>query len=164
MSHTSNHMSEGIVAIETCKWLYLHEIGEPADNELRLVVAEARSGELVNAAAATEEELPALREILANSRPIVHGPGCRVFEITWSSYIAYSVRNESFVSANSLEIRAGRLFVEYSVSKYLDFVEAATFARTDFPGPFKHWGINCLNHVIDIVSTEAPLIKFVTRF
>lgn len=155
-------MNEGIVAIEACKWLYLNEIGEPADNELRLVITEAMSGEPVDASVVAKEELPELREILANSRPIVHGPGCRVFEIIWPCYIAYSVRNESFVSVNSSEVKTGRLFVEYSVSKYLDFVEAATFARADFPGPFKHWGINCLNHIVDIVSTDLPKMKVIT--
>ena len=34
-----------------------------------------------------------------------------------------------------------------------------TFASEEYPGPYKHYGVNCLNHIIDIVSETDPIIK-----
>lgn len=152
-------MNDQIAAIRSCDWLYLNEIGEPNDNELRIVLGEAVSGQAYSQAKIAEEQLPELRQILENARPIIHGKGCRIFELIWPSYIAYSVRNESFTTVDEEEVGDGRLFVEYAASKYLDFVNAATFADASYPGPFKHWGLNCLNHIIDVVSIDAPIIQ-----
>lgn len=145
--------------IGTCKWIYLNEIGEPRDNSLRIVLGEASSGAPMAAGTSAAGALPELEKILDGARPLLHGSGCRIFELTWASYIAYSVRNESFVSADKSEVFTGRLLVEYSKSKYLDFVEAATFADATFPGPFKHYGIHCLNHIVDVVSLVPPEIQ-----
>ncbi len=100
-----------------------------------------------------------LREILRGASPIEHRPGCKIFELDWPSYIAYSIRNESFCTADAYEKFEGKLFVKYTRSRYLDFVTSATFADSSHPGPFAHYGIFCLNHIIDVVSTDPPTVK-----
>jgi hypothetical protein len=34
-----------------------------------------------------------------------------------------------------------------------------TFATDEYPGPLKHVGILCLNHIIDIAAVEEPIIR-----
>ena len=69
------------------------------------------------------------------------------------------MRNESFTTQDDSEIFSGRLFRVYSDSKFLDFVKSGTIATKDYPGPFKHYGIVCLNHDLDVVSVQEPEIQ-----
>ena len=147
--------------IDACKWLFLEEIGEPADNELRLKIIEAKSG---GAPGPVDGEVnEALREILRTASRIEHGPGCKIFELYWPSYVAYSIRNESYCSADEYEQFDGRLFVRSARSRYLDFLKNATFADSSYPGPFVHYGVFCLNHIIDVVSMDSPTLKLSLR-
>jgi hypothetical protein len=98
--------------------------------------------------------------MLSESKGIEHGPGCRVFEINWESYVGYSVLDESYALPEPKSSEGtGRLFVEYTKSVYLDYLTRVTFADSTYPGPFKHWGVYCLNHCIDVASTAVPTIE-----
>ncbi|WP_232289113.1 hypothetical protein [Paenibacillus sp. Aloe-11] len=78
-------------------------------------------------------------------------------------YIGYSVRNESYTVWDDYEQFDGKIFRVYSKSRYLDFIKISTIATDDYPGPYKHYGISCSNHIIDIVSTSDPIITEVAR-
>lgn len=152
-------MISAIDEILTCKYLYLDTITEPQDNQLRIVILEATLG-----AAVSEEQLAAepaeLRSILTGSRPIEHASGSRRFELFWRSYIGYSVVNESYSNGEPESSQGkGRLLVEYESSNYLEYLSKASFATADYPGPFRHWAIYCLNHTIDIASQVEPIVK-----
>lgn len=147
--------------IDACAYLFLEEIGEPNDNELRLKIVEAKSGGVPGPV--DDEPDEALREMLRTASRIAHGPGCRIFELSWPSYVAYSIRNESYCSADAYEEFDGRLFVRYARSRYLDFLANATFADSSYPGPFVHYGVFCLNHIIDVVSLEPPAVNLSLR-
>jgi hypothetical protein len=151
-------MADAVDVIRRFKFLYLDSILEPEENTLRLVIAEAGDGGPSDPTK-FKDEGPELQRILSESREIAHLPGMLKFELLWNSYIAYSVRNESFVSRDDYEQFEGRLLVTYTKSRYLDFVSAATFASPDYPGSFTHWGVFCLNHIVDIVSVEPPQIR-----
>src|SRR5688572_15157763 len=128
-------------ALTSCEYLYLASVSEPDVNEVRVIVEEATVGDPPDPATLAEEQVPDLRDILAGARQIVHRPGCRIFELYWPRYVAYCVRNESFATKEpdtSVSV-GGRLFSVYSRSTFLDYVEAATIAQHDYPGPFKHW-------------------------
>lgn len=64
-----------------------------------------------------------------------------VIKIEFNSYIGYPVRN----------------------SRYLDFIRAGTIASEDYPGSFKYYSVSCLNHIVDVVSTEEPVVIEVGR-
>lgn len=147
-----------IRAIRSAKYLYLGSISEPRDNCLRLVILEATNDSLPQATEPPEVfSMPA--GPFSSVQPILHGPGCRVFEVVWESYIGYAVQNESFHVPEPKESKGeGRLFVRYTKSVYLDYLSKVTFASADFPGPFVHWGIYCLNHTIEVASMVAPKI------
>ncbi len=153
-------MNDPISAIEACEFLYLHAVSEPEEGGVRLVVHEAKTGGPVEADILASEPLPELKKILAESSAIVHGPDCKVFTITWDKYIGYCVENESFALPEpSSSIGEGRLLRTYSQSVYLDFIAKASFASPEYPGPFKHWAVLCLDHIINVVSTEEPTIR-----
>lgn len=140
--------------INSCKYLYLREISEPTDNRLRLIVEEASAGE-IEPGARVVAGVP-----FTDLRPIESSNNDRLFELIWSSYIAYSIRNECFVTLDSAEVvEAGRLMCIYSKSHFLDYLAKATFATDEYPGKSRHLGINCLNHIIDIVSIVEPEVR-----
>ena len=148
-------MNPHIEEIQSCQYLFMHEIGEPIDNELRIVIHEAKAG-VAGKRKVAEEQSEVLKKILEKAAPIEHGADCKIFELYWPSYVAYSVRNESYTTVDDYEKFEGRLIVKYTKSRYLDFVSKATFADSTFPGPLSHFGIFCLNHIIDVISTEEP--------
>ena len=138
------------------RYLYLTDISEPEDNVLRLVIEEARaSGE--------PEEVRIGEVLLSGVSPVVSDEHCNAYEVVFSSYVAYCVRNESFTLQGKSEEFVGRLFCVYSKSHFLDHVRVATFASDDFPGKLNHYGINCLNHIADVVSVEEPAINILRR-
>lgn len=141
--------------VNNSEYLYLRNISEPADNKLRLLVQQAEP------AAAISKEVHGV--LLSDVRPIQSTEDSTLFEISWDSYIAYSVRNESYCTKDEYEtIESGTLARIYSRSKFLDYIAAATFASPDYPGEFHHVGIICLNHVIDVISTQVPVVRVIS--
>jgi hypothetical protein len=150
-------MDDGITLIESCKRLYMHQIDEPEANVLRLVIVEAVSGTRY---IKSDHDIFELQEIFRDAKQIIHESGSKIFELNWVDYVAYSVRNESYVMKDDYEVFEGHNFVKYTKSRYLDFVEKATFAGDRYHGLMTHWGIFCLNHIVDVVSSSEPTWQF----
>lgn len=156
-------MDAQIEAIRSAKYLYMDSISEPRDNCLRLVILEATGDALPGQPTWTDDAM-ATPGPFSEARPILHGAGCRIFEVVWESYIGYAVQNESFHVPEPKESEGeGRLFVRYAKSTYLDYLSKVTFASADFPGPFVHWGVYCLNHTIEVASMADPKITISVR-
>jgi len=132
-------------------YLSLIEICEPADNVLKLLLAEAKMGGLKDSIRAGGVEI-------RDTQPIAVAEDSSVYEVTFDWYIAYSVRNESYTYLDKEEEFEGRLACIYTKSRFLDYVRISTLASDEYPGPFKHYGFNCLNHIVDIVSADPPKI------
>lgn len=137
--------------LDDLQYLDLAEILEPEQNSLRVIVLEAKVMTGLTAASMVPP--------IAGALPVLHSTGCRVFEVEWDSYIAYSVRNESYAQNSKGEQFEGRHLRVYSTSRYLEFVADATIASKVAPGPFHHWALFCLNHVVDVVSVSEPTIR-----
>jgi hypothetical protein len=71
--------------------------------------------------------------------------------------------NESFATRDDSEEAKGKLFRSFSKSRFLSYVRTATFATDEYPGPVNHFEVICQNHVIEVVSTEAPRIRRIAR-
>lgn len=82
-----------------------------------------------------------------------------IIQVDFHSYIAYSIRNEFFTSWDDYEEFDGKTFRIYKKSRYLDFISNGIFASKDFPKPYKHYGICCIDHVVDIISTSEPVVR-----
>lgn len=82
-----------------------------------------------------------------------------IIQVDFYSYIAYSIRNEFFTSGDEYEGFDGKTFRIYKKSRYLDFISNGIFTSKDFPKPYKHYGICCIDHVVDIISTSKPVVR-----
>lgn len=141
--------------INAHKYIYLGFIGEPKDNSLRLIIEEAAVESSYGPVAAEEFEL--------GGSGISVSDKSRVYEINFDTCIGYSVLDESFALPNDDEIFKGRIFCVYEKSVYLEFLKKASFACEDHPGPFIHYGFNCLNHIVDVASTHEPRIMLINK-
>ncbi|HMV84308.1 MAG TPA: hypothetical protein PLD20_25615 [Blastocatellia bacterium] len=150
-------MNDLMQKIDSAKHLYLRTIHEPEDNVLLLIVQEAGAGGEAEDIQVAEVKIPNTRAIISSEKDLA-------YQILFPNYISYSVTNEAFALADEKEVRSGRLFSIYSQSHFLDFVLASTLATADYPGLFTHYQINCLNHVIDVVSVSEPEIKILESF
>ncbi|MDN8592785.1 hypothetical protein Q0V21_29115 [Paenibacillus sp. 11B] len=138
------------------KDIYLDQIYETRDNHLRLVLSRSKSSEAAETIIIGSTEIKDSYSIdIDESLPFIQ------LDFEW--YIGYSVRNESYTVWDDYEEFKGKIFRIYSKSRYLDFIKSSTFATEEYPGPYKHYGISCLNHIIDIVSTTEPIIKEIQR-
>lgn len=140
--------------INSAQYLYLCSISEPEDNVLNLIIEEA-------GVSSDPKDIQIGGRTISGMRDIVSDKNSRAYELVFANYISYSVTNEEYSILDAAEVRTGRLFCVYSKSHFLDHVRASTLASEDYPGPFTHYGINCLNHTIDVVSAEEPAIKIV---
>jgi hypothetical protein len=96
--------------IDSHEYLYLWETGEPETNVLRVVVDEAKASD------DSDVEIPKTPFM---GRPIISDETCRRYEITFPSYAAYAVLNESFAKVDEYEQYTGRYFRVCSKSHFL---------------------------------------------
>jgi len=152
-------MNDNAALIDACKHLYLRLLEEPEANALRLILEEVSGGDLLDTDTTDPASSQALR---VTARTAEHGEVGRIFEINWRSYIAYSVRNESYARAEPKGNGKGRVFIKHTRSSYLEYLSVCTLASDLFPAifprPIGHWAIYCLNHAIDVASIYEPEI------
>ena|SRR5216110_253657 len=130
-------------------WMFLTDLHEPEENSLRVAVAEAIA---VQRSESTSGPVSSMAPILITS-------DSRRFELVWRDYVGYSVRNESFAQSDKDGPSSVGAFSERNSPAYLRFLEETTFATSVVQKPMRHWAINCLNHCIDVVSFDAPIIR-----
>lgn len=96
-------------------------------------------------------------EVLKNTNEIFPDTSV-IYHIIFNGYISYNVINESYTSWDDCEkFECGNLFRIYTKSRYLDFISTTTIAM-EIENKFVHYGICCLNNIIDIISTDEPII------
>jgi hypothetical protein len=138
--------------LNSCAHLFLCEIGEPRENSLRLRIEEG-------VASADAVSIEVAGQVIADCHRVTSPDNSQLFEITWDFYVAYSVRNESYVVHDDSEkFELGNLARIYSESKVLEYVARATFACNEHPGPLLHVELICASHIVDVISTGLPRI------
>src|SRR4030095_3921193 len=105
-------MTDAIDQINKSAYLFLTSIEELPGNNLRLIVNEGRA---TGAPRDTEVVAGVVFSDVRSVLPYVDSS----WEILFERYVAYSVRNESYVGADPDEIWKGHLFRTYSKSKFL---------------------------------------------
>jgi hypothetical protein len=135
---------------------YLTYLGEPRDNVFTFRIEEARLGAMDAGEASRRMGLPAIP-----SAPIVANDQTAAYDVSFSSYVAYCVRDETYVAPNDYDEFTGRICGTYTKSYFREFVERATYAMDDNPGPLRHYGFNCLNHIVDVLSAAEPVVTVV---
>ncbi|HQR90229.1 MAG: hypothetical protein B7Z44_13720 [Caulobacter sp. 12-67-6] len=127
--------------------LYLTEIGEPADNDLRIVVLQA------------DARGPIESTEVGEARRIMPAEASPAIELVWYDYVAYAMRSESYARLEDEEPLSKDSFTVKYDSAFLTYVRASTFATDEFPGPLTHWSLDTLNHCLDVVSTSPPEVR-----
>ena len=103
-------------------------------------------------------------DITSELRPILPDEN-HYYRITFEGYIFYMVRNESYSQDDEgYDIKRGSHFLIFDRSHLLDIVPTLTLCQkcadgSNFPGPWKHYGIRCQNHTIDIIARYEPIIE-----
>ena len=133
---------------------FLVSLSEEFDNALRLVISLSYTGE--KGQNFDDMGIPALGEILRECRPIYPDEN-QTYEILFEGYILYQIRNESYCSWDDYEIRKGTYFILFEKSRLLDALPVLTDCQ--FLSGWKHYGIYCQNHIIDVISCYEPEIK-----
>ncbi|WP_342578552.1 hypothetical protein [Psychrobacillus sp. FSL K6-2843] len=109
------------------------------------------------------EEKYVIGDVSIEGFPVTTDESLPIIQIHFENYISYSVTNESFTQWDEYEEFEGKAFRVYSKSHFLDFVQSHTFASKDYPGPFKHYGMICIDHIVNIASTSIPIITEVEK-
>jgi hypothetical protein len=140
--------------IDSCEYVLLQSISETDEDHLTIVIREAVT------LSEEETKLRGPAQPLQGASLIAADEHSRTFKLVWTSYISYVVHNESYSMRTPIDrIKSGRYLRVYETSAFLEYVEKATFASIDYPGPFTHVEVACLSHIIDVVSTELPIIS-----
>ena len=99
-----------------------------------------------------------LAEALKDSTP-VYPDKDNVYEITFSEYVIYQVRNELYCTLDDYCIGKGNKLVIYERSRLLDYYNSVTPCAGLFAGKRKHYAIESEFHIIDVISLAEPTIK-----
>ena len=127
--------------------LLLVRIGEPSNNDLRLVLLEMKTQPAV-----VDTEFGA-------AHPVEPDETSRGFELTWWCYLGYSIRNESYFKPEDGAASGPGPVGTVTNSAYLAYIAATTFATNDYPGPLTHWFVDTQWHCIDVVSDSPPEVR-----
>lgn len=128
------------------KTLFLISASECEDNSIRFVVALGTHGEAQNGATLV---FPDMSEL---------------YEISFDDYILHQTRSEFYASYEAGEIKKGNALVIFEKSRLLDVLPALTDCRkradgSFYPEKWTHYGLFCVNHVIDVISCIEPEIR-----
>jgi hypothetical protein len=129
--------------------LFLVSFWEPRDNDLAVVVLEAKpQGPEVDALGLGLE-----------GQEILPDPKSMAIEVQWKDCIVYAVSNESYSVAEPGREPPKRMLEERTDSAFLNYVFASTWARNEYPGPIQHWVLFCENHVLDVACLKPPMVS-----
>jgi len=84
------------------------------------------------------------------------------YELFWDRYFTFMVRDEGAAAFRKEEEYAGSGVRVFRKSWLLDSVPELSNGLHDIPevrGPVKHFGIYCLNHIVDVLAYENPLVS-----
>ncbi len=153
----SHPIMKNFESINSHGCIYLGNISEPQDNSLRLVLEEGSFDD-------EERPLdPLMCEILGIPAP---DPDKQtdIYEVIFNSYIGYTVLDESYVQApHSSDETPLPVFRVYQQSKYLDFIKDSTQAVITHEGKLQQYSFKCLNHLIDVIASEPPVIRNIAK-
>lgn len=143
---------------EICAAPFLIRTIEEPDNIIKFFVAmpvKKEKGEIIDI------ENPELNKILCECVPLQPEEN-DIYEIIFENYIFHTTRNESYTCKDDYEISQGKYFVVFDKSRLLDClpqIVEQSIIEACFPNGWKHYGIYCQNHIIDVIAVEEPKIR-----
>jgi len=98
-----------------------------------------------------------VRDIM--SAPIVYAES-ETFEISFPRYVTFMVNDEACFPPHYDDVFEGTSFRRYQKSQLLDFVKKSAFSHVQ-THPLFHYGIYCLNDLVDVVTPKPPEISYI---
>jgi hypothetical protein len=157
---------EACKKLNDCEYLRLASFGRGAYSlDLRVELIEAKAQSEIS-------RLPLgsalLEGILGPGSPILPDEGSAHFTLIFENYLAVSIINESYddgdgaSSTEWLADKSVKTISSYDKSHFRDYVSAVTFAIDDFPGPQRHFEIGCMDHILNVICRDNPIITITT--
>ena len=150
---------------------FLLSLSDGLNEELRVIISGAILGESgeypPDLSDMDKQTANAIHAVLKDTRPIIPDEG-KQYEIVFADYIMYQIRNESYCSFDPDEIRHGNYLVTFEKSRLLSNLKNITDAQvlsdgTYYPGKWTHYGIYTQNHIIDVISHNAPMVSILRK-
>ena len=138
---------------------FLIKTEEQADNGIKFIIALPVYDETDTGMEPTGNANP--DNLLEKAVPI-HEDHNNLYEIVFENYVLHMTRNESYTCWDDYELRQGDYFIVFDQSRLLDYLPHIVemgIVNAYYPEGYKHYGIYCQNHIIDIVSAIEPKIK-----
>lgn len=132
--------------LDTLDYVYLTSIEEPRSKTVEITIEQASASDF-------DEDIESLGISVQSHETTLEPPGC--YRIVFTDYVAYCVRNESLARNDTEEAFSGAIARVFTRSRFLDYLSATMFV-SDAPGT--HYGLLCLDHVVDVVTPTAPTI------
>ena len=160
MKYGEKMIKFGVESAEIDRAPFLIKTDEEEENCVRFTISLSCTNEKISK---IDTGIENLDKILSNAVPICPDYNER-YEITFESYVMYQVRNESYCSYDDYELGKGNYFIVFEKSRLLDVLPIITDCQvlsdgTFYPDKWKHYGIYCLNHIIDVITYNEPIIK-----
>ncbi|MCQ6280059.1 hypothetical protein [Bacillus sp. EB600] len=138
-------------------YFYLHSLFEHETNSLRIFIERCKVSQ-------RSEDIEIGEHIITEAFPIEVDEELPLLQIEFDSYVSYNIINESFTVLDNYEIFEGNAFRIFKKSRYLDFINKGTIVTDVFPEEqFVHYEIACLDHIIDIISFDEPIVTEIKR-
>ncbi|MBT2696545.1 hypothetical protein J7E79_03775 [Bacillus sp. ISL-40] len=138
-------------------YIYLHSLIEPQTNSLRVFIDRCKASQ-------QSEDVEIGEHIIRDAYPIEVDEDLPIVQLDFDSYVSYSIINESFTVLDDYEIFEGSSFRIFKKSRYLDFINKGTIVNDVFPEEqLVHYEIACMDHIIDVISFDEPIITEIKR-
>lgn len=138
-------------------YIYLHSLIEPETNSLRIFVDRCKVIQ-------QGVDIEIGKHIIRDTHSIEVDEELPIVQLDFNSYISYSIINESFAVLDDYEIFDGNSFRIFKKSRYLDFINKGTIVNDVFPEEQPvHYEIACLDHIIDVISFDEPIVNEIKR-
>jgi hypothetical protein len=140
------------------EWLFLSSIADAGDNRLRAVIC-----------AGGHQRLPSQiigKHVDEIAKMPVEYTAAPYYELVWDRYFTFMVRDESTAALRKGEEFAGHGVRLFKKSWLLAAVPDLSNGLHDLPGirgPVKHFGLYCLNHIVDVLAYEEPVVRDLGR-
>jgi hypothetical protein len=84
-------------------------------------------------------------------------------ELSWERYFMFCVRDEGSAAHRIYEAFEGTGVRRYSKSWFLDNAGDLSNSTRALRGKITHYGLSCMNHIVDILAYEVPSVSDLGR-
>ncbi len=130
---------------------FVTHIAEPEENCLQLEITVPGIGE--------ETDMVVSDGHVLTCREVTYDTYSPKYRMVFKNYIAYAIIKESYDNGDANIATKGRYFRICENSSFQDYVTKDTFVTVDYPGPFMHYQLLGQCHIINVASTEDPIIE-----